>query len=158
MLAPRRVRRGPERYNPSDAFTEPQAVSSMPQASAEQVTVRATARPKRVAILLDPTTVTPDEIDHLTNRLIEYWGGGLWPLVPTNGAQLSDDWWAVLQVLDPDIVLAICDLRPELEDLLARRVGPAVIVRLGSAEKQRLNGRFHVTLHEVEALGVTPVI
>lgn len=97
------------------------------------LTVTGTARPKRVAFLVDPDAITVEDLDSITQRCSSYWGGGFWPIVPTDGLNVTQDWWSVLEAVDPDIVYALCTLSDQLFDRVHRRLTPAVLVNAGPA-------------------------
>src|SRR5690349_10109543 len=104
------------------------------------VTVVSTARPKRVAILVDADAITGAEVDHITQSATTYWGGGFWPLIPCDGNALSDDWWALLEAVDPDIVLSVGAMSDELFTQIHRRIAPSRLILHGAVAETRHNG------------------
>jgi hypothetical protein len=82
------------------------------------LTVTATSRPKRVAILIDSGATSLDDLDVFTQQAAMVWGGGYWPIIPTDGKEISPDWWSVLAAMDVDVILA----NRRLEDALCRRI------------------------------------
>lgn len=53
------------------------------------------------------------------------WGGGYWPIVPTDGATISEDYWQLLSLTDPDIITAAVSLTEALQRDLRRRIAPS---------------------------------
>jgi hypothetical protein len=66
-------------------------------------TVHASVRPARVAILVDRAD---QDWQHTCLRIIEFysqlWGGAYNIIVPTDGAQISEPFWTLLEKFDPD--------------------------------------------------------
>ena len=53
------------------------------------------------------------------------WGGGYWPIVPTNGETISEDYWRLLSLTDPDFITAAVPISEDLRRELERRIAPA---------------------------------
>jgi hypothetical protein len=134
------------------------SLRTMPEEKHEVLTVTGTARPKRIAVLVDPSAITLDELDEVTQLCITHWGGAYWPIVPCDGRILPDDWWRVLEAVDPDLIYAICDLRGELHDEIQRRLAPAVLKDHGAIEKLRSDGHFPFGMHDAQALSVWELV
>lgn len=91
----------------------------LPEMSVETRAATVAVRPLRLAFLIN--------IDAPEERLLKYlaynssiWGGIYNCLVPTDGESLTEDWWRVLRMHDPDRIV-FCDpgtpaLRKQIED------------------------------------------
>ena len=92
-------------------------------ASSPVLRLSARSRPVRAAFLVDPDTLPHEAFDDLIETCMGAWGGGYWPVVPTDGQSISEDYWRLLELTDPDFVtsgVALSDgLRRALEDRLA---------------------------------------
>lgn len=85
------------------------------------------SRPVRAAFLVDPDTLPIEAFDGLVERCMEAWGGGYWPIIPTDGETISDDYWRLLRFTDPDLITSAVDLAPQLQEELKTRFGPATL-------------------------------
>jgi hypothetical protein len=90
--------------------------------------VTSTTRPKRVAFLVNPTTNSVEHIDALTQLSCEFWGGGYWPIVPTDGDDITDNWRRLLLAVDPDLVVACCKMSDTLYRKIERYIAPAKLM------------------------------
>src|SRR5437762_13440393 len=99
------------------------------------LTVVSTARPKRIAVLVDVDSTTGDELDAITEQAVTCWGGGFWPIVPCDGSVITDDWWSLLEAVDPDVVFSACGLDSRLYDEIHRRLGPARLGDVGTVSE-----------------------
>src|SRR3954454_24139617 len=68
-------------------------------------TVHASVRPARVAVIVDRSDAA---WQYTCLRVIEFysrlWGGAYNIIVPTDGQQIDERFWTVLEVFDPDYV------------------------------------------------------
>ena len=124
----------------------------MESRSRDVLTITSTARPRRVAFVIDPSTITVDELDTVIQRCSTHWGGGFWPIVPTDGQVFSEDWWSVLEAVDPDVVYALCALTDQASDRINRRLAPAVLINASPAERTRRGGHLLMHSHDIESL------
>lgn len=85
----------------------------------------ARSRPIRAAFLVDPATLPADAFDALIETCMGAWGGGYWPIVPTDGSTIEEDYWRLLELTDPDFVTAAVDLSDGLRSEIGRRLAPA---------------------------------
>jgi hypothetical protein len=98
-------------------------------------TVNASVRPARVAVLVDKAD---QDWQHTCLRIIEFysqlWGGAHNIIVPTNGSEITDPFWTLLEAFDPNYLYryakSVEDLaqsHPErYADLLKRRVDASI--------------------------------
>ncbi|PAP75299.1 hypothetical protein [Rubrivirga marina] len=82
-------------------------------------------RPLRAAFLVAPDTLPADAFDALIETCQGAWGGGFWPIIPTDGETISDDYWRLLSLTDPDVVTAAFDLSDDLKRRIEVEIGPA---------------------------------
>ncbi len=119
----------------------------------------ATVRPKRVAFMIDPATVSAENVDELTQACSAFWGGGYWPIVPTSGSDIEEDWWSLLEAVDPDVIYSICQLSDSLREEVYRRLAPAELVEARRPDEGRRRAGFAADLtrvHGLDALHVAP--
>ena len=90
--------------------------------------------------MVDPATMTGAGLDELTGLCAKYWGGGLWPIVPTDGTTISDEWWSVLKAFDPDVIYSMTDLEKDFHDRLHDRLAPAILRIATKRERERGDG------------------
>ena len=94
-------------------------------ASSNVLRISALSRPVRAAFLVDPDTLPPKAFDGLIETCMGAWGGGYWPVVPTDGRSISEDYWRLLTLTDPDVVTAAVVLSDDLRHALETRLAPA---------------------------------
>ena len=115
------------------------------------ISVTTASRPKRIAILFNPNTVTSEELDGIFDKLHLMWGGRLCPIIPTDGNTIEEEWWNLLLMVDPDYVHSLQPLSDDLVRQLNRRILPAKITEVTKADRDR----NHVQLVPyIETLGV----
>lgn len=123
--------------------------------SSRILSVTSIARPKRVAILVPVGTLDLADLDLLTQECAGYWGGGFWPIVPTDGRTISDDWWSVLEAVDADVIYAACALDEALCQLIHRRLAPA---RVDARPIDPQKAAFSWRLADVAALDAYQIV
>lgn len=89
-----------------------------------------------------------NDIDELLYTCSTHWGGGYWPIIPSDGNTIAPDWWKVLEAVDPDIVIHCLPLSAVLEDRIHRHLAPAKVVHT----PHRDGDVRYFGLHEVNAL------
>ena len=127
-------------------------MANEPTTAHDIITVVATSRPKRVAVLVDASAITSEELDNITQHAITHWGGGYWPIVPCNGEEIGDDWWSLLEAVDPDIVFAVCGLSSSLFDQIHRRIAPSRVVDMGRLNEARRDGVLRLSFIDAAAV------
>lgn len=101
--------------------------------------VTATARPKRIAFLVDPDNPAAESlVDAMVQHGIERWGGAYYPIVATDGTNVSADSWRVLDAVDPDVVCAVTPIANDLCKKIAHLVSPGAIERLDDRQREHL--------------------
>lgn len=91
----------------------------------ETLRLKARTRPVRAAFLIDPDTLPPEAFDALIEDCMGAWGGGYWPIVPTDGETVSEEYWRLLDLTDPDFITAAVPVSEDLQRDLERRLAPA---------------------------------
>src|SRR5437016_12070795 len=84
-------------------------------------------RPLRVAFLIENKPESLAIIDTILDDNRNRWGGRYNPIVVTDGQTLTDDWWTLLEAVDPDIVKSFVTLSDDLVASIERRVSPYLI-------------------------------
>jgi hypothetical protein len=119
------------------------------------ITVTATSRPKRVAFLVDPRVATPADIEAITTHAVQHWGGGYYPIIPTDGSDLAADYWRLLKATDPDVVYPITKIDEGLAQRIALSIGPAAIEAFD--ERRQQGERLWIDSRYTSALGVLDI-
>jgi hypothetical protein len=97
-------------------------------------------RPQRIAFLVDPDA--PDAaatIFQIINFSNKCWGGGYYPILPTDGKKIDNYWWRLLTHYDPDIISTTLDLEPPLVSQIYRESVPCRIVKSHERNLSNLN-------------------
>jgi len=84
-------------------------------------------RPLRIAFLVEDKPESLAIVDTVLADNRNRWGGRYNPIVVTDGQTLTDDWWALLEAVDPDIVKSFVTLNDNLIASIERRVSPYLI-------------------------------
>jgi hypothetical protein len=114
-------------------------------------------RPKHVAFLVDPHQVTDQKLNQIFRFNVDVWGGRFNPIIPTDGSQISPEWWKLLQLADPDIIYAFLPLADQLVWRINRHILPAKIVEIGPDDRARSGGDHLIWYHEINALGIESI-
>jgi len=126
--------------------------------SSRILSVTSTARPKRIAILIDTSKLPLTELDLLTQECARYWGGGFWPIIPTDGRSISEDWWSVLEAVDADVICSACVLEDSLCQRIHRRLAPASLTNLDVHRAGRPDASIVWRLHDIAALDAYQIV
>ncbi|MBN21260.1 MAG: hypothetical protein CL678_08220 [Bdellovibrionaceae bacterium] len=94
----------------------------------ESRALKANARPLRVAFLVDPSCATDKQINEIIVWSCNKWGGSYFPIIPCNGTQIEDDWWALLEIADPDIIHSNVSIGDDLLERINRFIVPFSII------------------------------
>jgi hypothetical protein len=81
-------------------------------------------RPIRIAFLLDPANASDDLLNTILEFNLQLWGGRYNPIIPCNGAEISESFWRLLVFSDPDIVISYVKLQDDLIEKIDRKVSP----------------------------------
>jgi hypothetical protein len=109
-------------------------------------------RPLRVAFLVEDKPESLAIIDTVLAYNQDRWGGRYNPIVLTDGQTLTDDWWALLEAMDPDIVKSFVTLSDNLVASIERRISPYLIQPPDRHEEE---ARRHIHLHN-DGLSLLP--
>lgn len=107
-------------------------------------------RPIKTAFLVNPDTATQLHLDAIFEYNKRKWGGRYNPIVLTDGQALTDPWWALLETIDPDVVVTLTPLAPPLLESIDRRLNPYSIESLNQDDPY-----FHVRTQD-EGLSILP--
>jgi len=79
----------------------------------------------RFAFLVNPQNEDwPSQLDAICEYNVDKWSGRFNPVIPTNGSELTPDWWRFLKKLDPDYVFATSTISNDLRDRLKAEICP----------------------------------
>jgi hypothetical protein len=99
-------------------------------------------RPLRVAFLIEDKPESIAIIDAVFKYNRDRWGGRYNPIVLTNGQELTDAWWSLLEAVDPDVVKSFVPLSDDLLGAIDRRISPYLILPPDPQETE--DGRCHI--------------
>lgn len=111
-------------------------------------------RPLKVAFLLDPKQNSLDHLDVVLEYCHEKWGGRYHPIALTEGSQLTEQAWLMLESLDPDVVLSLRQLTGPLVEEIEHRLSP---FHLKVVEPPQKGSRFAIELDE-DGLSILPSV
>ncbi|MFN4166318.1 MAG: hypothetical protein ACK4GK_17215 [Ferrovibrio sp.] len=76
---------------------------------------------------LIPVQPSHDLLDSLIAECQSRWGGRRTPLIPTNGDDISNEYWSLLELWDADIIYSFVKISDRLYERLSYRFAPAEI-------------------------------
>lgn len=71
-------------------------------------------RPRRVAFLLDVDQCSEEHFDEIADFNISSWGGRYNPIIPLIDGKITEPYWKLLELIDPDILYTYHDLTTDL--------------------------------------------
>ena len=88
------------------------------------------SRPQRIVFMIDPSAEgATDTIIQFINFANKSWGGGYYPIVPTDGKKIDAYWRRLLYHYDPDIVCTTLNLDSDLISSIHQKIVPCRIVK-----------------------------
>jgi hypothetical protein len=103
-----------------------------------------THRPRRIAFLVDPTSVSTAVLKAVIDFNIDCWNGRYNPLIPVTNGAVCADYWPLLDLADPDIVYTFTDLDESTIDRLDTELGPISIEH----HQQRQDERVYIGIRD----------
>jgi hypothetical protein len=101
-------------------------------------------RPRRVAFFVDPTDC-PDELaDEIVDFNLSSWGGRYNPIIPVFNGQVTDSYWKLLSVIDPDLIYTYCNLPADVLKRIATDVQPLDVLAHRSIPEQAADFRVRI--------------
>lgn len=91
-------------------------------------------RPLRIVFLIENKLEAHPIIDAILADNRNRWGGRYNPIILTDGQTLTDNWWTLLERVDPDVVKSFVTLDDSLITSISRRVAPYLIQQPDSRE------------------------
>lgn len=121
-------------------------------------------RPIRIAFLLDPSNTSEDLLNTILEFNLQLWGGRYNPIIPCNGAEITESFWRLLVFSDPDIVISYIKLQDDLIEKIDREVSPYYFTYANDNDKRpsrpQLHGRDPITneflIKDINSLGLKP--
>jgi hypothetical protein len=102
-------------------------------------TVLSSARPRRIAFLVDPSASDIGEIlDSIADFSYETWGGVYNPIIPVHDGDLFPNFRALLEVADPDVFYSYAQIKEATISEISRRFNPTRMIQ------HRLGGGYDV--------------
>lgn len=110
-------------------------------------------RPLRVAFLVADKPESLSTIDSILAYNRGRWGGRHNPIILTDGHTLTEAWWSLLEVMDPDVIKSFVNLDDDLIAHIDKRISPILIQQPAAQELQE--GVRHIRLF-MEGLSILP--
>ena len=108
------------------------------------ITVFATPRPLRVAVILDADAVTAvSDFEQVASYFGRLWGGRYNAIALSHGGELQSGWRRVLELVDADCIYSVSPLTEETVDWINRMCCPAVF-RNGDRVTRLEDGQLNV--------------
>lgn len=121
----------------------------MPFNPTNHISVYSTARPTRIAFLINPDECPVALLDSIMEFNSKLWGGRMNPVIPVLKGVIPPGYWNLLKYYDPDIVYSYAELTDNLSSDIDRQVSPYHLIQhkkdnTGALENffPRLNGNF----------------
>jgi hypothetical protein len=84
-------------------------------------------RPAKIAYLV-PEKPSHELLDEVIGESLSRWGGRRTPIIPTNGSDICEPYWKLLDYWDADIIYAFCELSEKLQDRLYYSFAPSELI------------------------------
>lgn len=101
-------------------------------------------RPRRVAFLVDVEQAPDQLFDEIVDFNVCSWGGRFNPVIPVVDGKITDSYWRLLKLVDPDQLYVYCDLEPGVTKQVFADLGPLKLERHRTVPGQP--PRFHVQI------------
>jgi hypothetical protein len=86
-------------------------------------------RPRRVAFLLTVDGCPDTLLDEIVDFNVSSWGGRYNPVIPVTDGQITEPYWKLLNVVDPDILYAYCELSTETINRIILDIRPLDVLK-----------------------------
>ncbi len=104
-------------------------------------------RPRRVAFLVDAEQSPDKLLDEVMDFNVSTWGGRYNPLIPVLGGEVTEHYWQLLRVANPDVLYAYCDLSSGAVRRIISDIRPTDVVRHGEHPLQPEGNDFRVRIN-----------
>lgn len=84
-------------------------------------------RPQKVAFLVNPKKLTPEQIDRIFDHNRARWGGRYNPVIFTDGKKIEEKWWNFLREIDPDLIKSLVPLSKSLMEKIDLSLSPYLL-------------------------------
>jgi hypothetical protein len=102
-------------------------------------------RPRRVAFLVD-VDESPDALfDEIVDFNVCSWGGRCNPIIPVVDGRITEPYWRLLNLVDPDVLHTYCELAPGMPERLLSELRPLNVLKYGPSLPQ-FQDQFHVKI------------
>ncbi len=89
--------------------------------------VEVSHRPRRVAFLVDVDQSPDGLFDEIVNFNVRCWGGRFNPIVPVMEGQVTEPYWRLLDLVDPDILCIYCDIDGRTAERIHTQLRPLTV-------------------------------
>lgn len=86
-------------------------------------------RPRRLAFLLDVEECSEARFNEIAEFNVSCWGGRYNPIIPLMDGKITEPYWNLLQLIDPDILYTYHDLTPELIKRISADLRPLDVLK-----------------------------
>jgi hypothetical protein len=103
-------------------------------------------RPRRVAFLVDVDQSPAALFDKILEFNVSSWGGRYNPIIPVFGGLITEPYWQLLKLANPDIVYTYCDLSATIGLRVLTEIRPLDVLKHG-ASLQSNGNEFRVRIN-----------
>ena len=86
-------------------------------------------RPRRVAFLVDVDQCPDTLFDEIVDFNVSSWGGRYNPVIPILSGQITEAYWRLLNLINPDILYTYCDLPTALVKRILTELRPLDVIK-----------------------------
>ncbi len=107
-------------------------------------------RPIRIAFLINPEKDTIIQIQRVIEYNLYKWGGRYNPIILTDGKTIEDNWWKLLNDIDPDVIISLLPLEAKLIQKIDLFLSP-ISLKIDNPSNNNVHSDF-------EGLSISPTI
>ena len=109
-------------------FAELENVMSTPDVR-DNYFVEVRHRPRRLAFLLDVDESSEERFNEIADFNVSCWGGRYNPIIPLIEGKITEPYWRLLELIDPDILYTYHDLNIELIKRISTDLRPLDVLK-----------------------------
>ena len=84
-------------------------------------------RPQRIAFIVNPDTITEENINDILTYNMRKWGGRYNPIIYSNGIDIDENELSFLKSYDPDIIKSFLKIQSPLLNIISRELTPFLV-------------------------------
>ncbi len=97
-------------------------------------------RPRRVAFFVDVDQSSEGLLNGIVDFNVSAWGGRFNPIIPVLNGQVTDAYWELLKLVNPDIVYTFCDLGTGVCKRILTEIRPLDVLKHAFRSEAPLDG------------------